>query len=146
MPEDWVNLATVVGGFATAIATAFALVGIPLVIFQVRSSRTTQREATAKQLYRQYLEDCVCRPDLVTPDLEKLRKEGRFTQYELFVAHMLFSLEEILENTSGSEWRSVAKGQMRRHIEYLSSDAFIPKRTYYTKDLIEVLDILLDEK
>jgi len=36
--DNWVGAATVVGGFATAFAAAFAVVGIPLAIMQIRAS------------------------------------------------------------------------------------------------------------
>ncbi len=138
--NNLVNVASIVGGFATAAAAAFAIVGIPLVIFQVKATRAIQREATAKQLYRQYLSDCVERPDLVQPDLKRIEKDERMIQYELFVAHMLFSLEEIVTNVDSEEWKDVAKGQLRRHQKYLNSPRFAKKRAYYHKSLVRLMD------
>lgn len=137
---NWVELATVVGGFATAFAAAFAVVGIPLTFLQIRAGKKIHREGIAKSLYREYLADAVDKPELVEPDLEALKKTGRFVQYELFIAHMLYSLEEILANVSGEGWNDVVRGQLKRHLEYLLSDDFNSKRCYYDKALIRLLD------
>lgn len=140
--KDWVDLATVIGGFATAFAAALAIVGIPLVYVQIRANKEIQREAIAKALYREYLEDAVTKPDLVVPNLEELKNSGRFIQYELFVAHMLYSLEEILTNVSGDGWKYVVQGQLKRHLEYLLSDDFKVKLIYYDKKLISLIEEL----
>lgn len=135
-----VELATVVGGFATALAAAFALVGVPLAIAQIRAMRRIQREATAKILYRQYLEDAINRYDLTVPDLEKIISEGRLVQYELFVAHMLYSLEEIVENTRDKAWIEVCRGQISRHSEYFCSDYFKAKLHYYDPPIVKLVE------
>ena len=138
----WVEVATIVGGFATALAAAFAVIGIPLTYIQIKASKEIHREGIAKSLYREYLSDAVNRPELVQPDLAEIKRSGKFTQYELFVAHMLYSLEEILENVSGNGWDDVVRGQLKRHIDYLTSEGFTVKKKYYTKKLVGMIDAL----
>ncbi len=63
------------------------------------------------------------------------------TQYELFVAHMLYSLVEVLDCTRGdNEWRAVVKGQLRRHSDYFASAEFQNKKSYYTRSLVALID------
>ena len=138
--ENWVDLASVVGGFSTALAASFAIVGIPLAYIQIRANKEIHREGIAKSLYREYLADAVNRPDLVEPDIAELKRSGRFVQYELFVAHMLYSLEEILSNVSGEGWKDVVRGQLRRHHDYFLSNDFKAKRRYYDNVLIDLID------
>ena len=138
--SSWVDVATVVGGFATALAAAFAVVGIPLAIAQIRSARAIQREATAKTLYRQYLGDAIAYPELVHPDYAEIRRRGDAVRYELFVAHMLFSLEEVLTNARLEDWEGVVRGQLRRHADYLASPDFAAKKPYYDARLVKLID------
>jgi hypothetical protein len=141
-----VELATIAGGFATAIAALFAVIGLSLTYMQIRANRAISNEATAKNLYRQYLEDAVDRPDLVNPDLDELTRNGNLVQYELFVAHMLFSLEEILLHAADPDWRAVVKAQLKRHTEYLSSEYFAQKHEFYERPLRELIIEVGNEK
>ncbi|WP_286232747.1 hypothetical protein [Thalassotalea sediminis] len=137
--NNLVALSTVVGGFATGFAAAFAIVGIPLTYIQIKTSKELHREGIAKGLYREYLADAINRPDFITPNIEQLKRTGKFVQYELFIAHMLYSLEEILAHTNEKEWENVVIGQLKTHIEYLRSEDFHHKRKYYDSALITLI-------
>ena len=138
------EVATVLEGFAAAIGIIFALAGIALVYIQLREHRAIQREATAKGLFREYLREAIKRPELALPDLDDLRQQGRFIQYELFVANMLYALDEILQNTRSDDWREVVRGEITRHAEHLCSPAFQDQRRYYETEMIQIIDEMCD--
>ncbi len=135
-----VELATVVEGFGTALAALFALVGIAMVYVQIRGQRAIQREATAVNLFCQYLQLSMERPELVSPDHDALTRDGGLIRYELFVANMLYSFEEVLLATRAKDWRDVVRGELTRHVAYLRSPAFQSKRDYYDTELIGIID------
>jgi len=144
--NNLVDLATIIGGFATAFAAAFAIVGIPLTYLQIRTNKELHREGIAKSLYREYLSDAVDRPNFLEPDIAQLKATNQFVQYELFVAHMLYSLEEILAHIKGDGWNSIVIGQLNRHLEYFQSENFQCKRKYYDNKLINLVDKAVNKK
>lgn len=135
-----VELATVVEGFGTAFAALFALVGIAMIFVQIRSSRAIQREATAKDLFRRYLQEGLEYPEFVTPEPDLLQHRQNLIRYEFFVANMLYSFDEVLENTRSDDWREVVRGEMTRHVTYLRSPEFQTKRHYYEDEIGELID------
>lgn len=135
-----IDLATIISGFGTAIAALVAVIGVVIAIIQVRSYRSVQSENMAKSLFRDYLKEALERPDLLSPDHEKLAGAGRMVEYELFVAHMLYSLDAVLANTHSTEWREVARGELARHMVFLNSDEFQKQRQYYSVELIQIID------
>ena len=135
-----VELSAVIEGFGTALAAIFALVGIVMVYVQIRENRATQREATAKSLFRQYLQKGLERPDLVIPKPDQLKQSRSAVEYEFFVANMLYSFDEVLQNTRSEDWREVVRGEIARHAGYLRSPEFQNKRRYYAPEVIEIID------
>lgn len=135
-----VELAAIVDGFATTLAALFALIGVGMVYVQIRANRAIQREATAKDLFRQYLQEGLEHPELVNPDPEMLLQGKRSVQYEFFVANMLYSFDEVLQNTRSKDWREVVRGEMARHVEYLRSSEFQVRRQYYAPDIVTIID------
>jgi|GEM_PF-4808727 len=137
-----VELALLVEALATVAAAIFAFVGIAMVYIQIRENRAVQREATAKSLFRQYLQEAFERPELVHPDHDQLRQQGRSVQYELFVANMLWSFDEVLQNMRSDDWCEVVHGEVARHAEYIRSAEFQSKRRYYASDISEIIDTI----
>lgn len=134
------ELAAVIEGFATALAAIFALVGIAMVYVQIRGQRAIQREATAMSLFREYLKEALERPELHNPDHDQLSQQRRAIQYELFVANMLYSFDEVLQSTQSRDWREVIRGEVARHAEYLRSAEFQKQRRYYAPEVLEIID------
>jgi hypothetical protein len=91
----------------------------------------SQREATASELYGNYLTLAVEYPMLarghipVPPDDGKVDEE--FERYEWFVSVMLHAFEQILDLTKGDQvWLTAISDQINYHEDYLSSSRFIP--------------------
>lgn len=79
------------------------------------------------------------RPELASPDHDTLTRDSRI-RYELFVANMLYSFEEVLLVTRSKDWRDVVRGELARHTAYLRSPEFQSKRSYYDSELIGIID------
>lgn len=135
-----VELATVIEGLGTALAAVLGLVGIAMIYVQIRGQRAIQREATAMSLFRDYLQLALQRPELVNPDHARPGHAEWSIQYELFVANMLYSFDEVLQNTRSHDWREVVRGEVARHTDYLRSAEFRSKRRYYAPEIIALID------
>lgn len=105
---------------ASAVVAAAALV---FVAYQVWSIRTNARIATARQVYMSYSESLLRYPNLVEPDLQKLRADpDEWVRYKNFVAHMLFAYDEILAVYDEPEWRRSFEEDVRYHLPYICAD------------------------
>ncbi|WP_421723384.1 hypothetical protein [Bauldia sp.] len=138
-----VELAAVIEGFATGFAAIFAFVGISMVYVQIRGQRAIQREATAMGLFREYLREAIERPDLASPDYDQIKQQGNradIVRYELFVANMLYSFDEVLLGTQSKDWRAVVRGELARHADYLRSAEFQKQRGYYAPEITAIID------
>ncbi|MCS3728405.1 hypothetical protein [Bradyrhizobium betae] len=105
---------------ASAVVAAVALV---FVAYQVWSIRMTARIATARQVYMSYSESLLRYPNLVEPNLQKLRADpDEWVRYKNFVAHMLFAYDEILGVYDEPEWRRSFEEDVRFHLPYICAD------------------------
>jgi hypothetical protein len=109
-PNWWGDIPT----WLTLIAALFALrYGIK----QVQSSREDSREATAKQIWKDYHLHGIQYSELANPDFSKLdcKKEeydgdrGKFYDYQWFVSLMLLACDEVLRLRGGSDWERIVK-------------------------------------
>jgi hypothetical protein len=105
---------------ASAVIAAAALV---FVAYQVWSIRANARIATARQVYMSYSESLLRYPNLVEPNLQKLRADpDEWVRYKNFVAHMLFAYDEILGVYDEPEWRRSFEEDVRFHLPYICAD------------------------
>jgi hypothetical protein len=122
------------GGLATVGTMIIALCALVFAIIQIWVARTSQREATAKDTYRDYLRLAFENPKYANP--EKFialgdggwKEDGDWIQderYRWFVAFMLNSCDEILWSQAGDKiWRHVILEDLRFHKSYLRSREF----------------------
>lgn len=113
----------------TAIVAVVALGGA---IWQVLVARKSQREATASELYGNYLALAVEYPLLASGQIS-VPVVGRstneeFERYEWFVSLMLHAFEQILDLTKEDpSWQKALRDQIHYHEDYLASPRFIPE-------------------
>src|ERR1700760_4738050 len=84
-----------VGAGATAVAAAVAIIAAIITYFQYKGAKQIQREATAKQIYSDYLKLAIEHPAFTSgkkPD-DPLESE----RYEWFVSYMLNACEQIVD-------------------------------------------------
>src|SRR6185503_8337673 len=101
--QDWANLSAV-------ITAGVAVVALGGAIWQIIVARTSQREATASELYGNYLVLAVANPMLaggyVSVQNADRKVNEEFERYEWFVSVMLHAFEQILELTKEDPiWR-----------------------------------------
>ena len=126
------------GGIATAgtlvVAIGTLVVAICALRFarkQISTARHTQREATAKDIYRDYLKLALDNPRLANPT-EFVGGEGwkhagewkRDERYRWFVAFMMNSCDEIVSSRLGENWHNTVLMDLKMHKDYLASPEF----------------------
>ena len=121
------------GGLATAGTMIAALCALVFAWNQTTQGRNSQREATAKDIYRDYLRLAFENPKFANPNkllgmAEGWKQNGEWIQderYRWFVAFMLNSYDEIaLCNPKDNTWRLVILEDLNLHREYLKSREF----------------------
>jgi len=116
------------GGLATVVTMIAALGALVFASIQIRETRSSQRLATAKDIYRDYLKLAFENPKFSDPAAGGWRNEGgwmRDAKYRWFVAFMLNSYYEItLSNPGDKTWHEVIRVDLDLHKDYLNSDEF----------------------
>jgi hypothetical protein len=124
-----VELAAVVGGFATAFAAVFGMIVIPIAVVQIKSARRLQRETAAFAAYDGLLRMFMNHPEFAEPNKYGMPAEFRsdggpnptYTQYEWFVSSMLAVFDALLSHHGeGRRWVGTISRQLDRHRDYLS--------------------------
>lgn len=132
--SEWSNVSDLV----TAGVAVIALIGA---IWQVLAAKKCQREATAAELYGNYLTLAVEHPLLADgyvsiPDASEPPKE-EFERYEWFVSVMLHAFEQILDLTKDKVWRKAINDQLHYHKKYLAGPRFVAH--HYSDDLVQMI-------
>lgn len=132
--SEWSNVSDLV----TAGVAVIALIGA---IWQVLAAKKCQREATAAELYGNYLTLAVEHPLLAggyvsIPDACEPPKE-EFERYEWFVSVMLHAFEQILDLTKDKVWRKAINDQLHYHKKYLTGPRFVAH--HYSEDLVQMI-------
>ena len=117
----WDN-AEKIGNLAQVLIALLAILALLYTRRQISVARRAQREATAKDIYRGYLELAFAHPQLAIPGPETNIADG---QYRWFVAILLNAGDEILYGTSAPVWRKVIMAELRYHVKYLQSNEFL---------------------
>ena len=129
LPSLWDN-AEKIGNIAQVFIAVLATLALIFAYLQIMSARRAQREATAKDLYRDYLKLAFEHPDLAIPDSNQPLCE----KYSWFVAILLNAYDEILFGTNHEVWRSVVRAELRYHVRYLQSDAFLKEEEGWSRN------------
>ena len=110
------------GGLATVAAAIIALLATGIAVWALLSGRNSQREATAKDIYRDYLKLAFEHPEIaVARRADSVQEE----KYQWFVAFLLTSCDEIVRILPRDKtWRKGIRIDLKPHLAYLKSDAF----------------------
>jgi hypothetical protein len=110
------------GGLATVVAALVALLAICIAIWALISGRNSQREATAKDIYRDYLKLAFDNPEIAAARRADSAQEEK---YEWFVAFLLTSCDEIVRIMPRDKtWREGICIDLKPHLDYFESEAF----------------------
>lgn len=102
------------GGIATAFAALSALVIIP---YQISQTDLIQRDQTAREIYREFLNLTVQKPELAQADYCSLKDTAQITAYGAYVEYLLYTAEQMIETSP--DWRAPMASYLGEHMEYL---------------------------
>lgn len=120
---------------AAILAAVLAIATIAGVKWQMDAAARLQKEQSARDIYREYLNISIARPEFAQPDYCALSASSQFAAYESYVAYLLYAGEQVL--VLGDGWSGVMQGEMERHAEYLCSADYQP--TDYDPAVAEVV-------
>ena len=120
--RDWLtrNAAPLeaLGALATAFAALTALVVIP---YQVGQADRIQRDQTAREIYREFLNMTVQKPEVANADYCALKDQNQLVAYSAYVEYLLYTAEQMIDTSE--EWRAPMANYLGEHKAYLCSDA-----------------------
>ena len=105
-----------VGAIATAFAAITALVVIP---YQASVADRIQRDQTAREIYREFLNLTVQKPELANADYCALTDPKEKTAYAAYVDYLLYTTEQMIDTSP--DWRAPMAGYLGDHMAYLCS-------------------------
>jgi len=127
------------------IAPIFSMLGIFLGVFvarrQLKLSRLSQRETTAKSTWREYLKLAFECPKLAAGGPINSMSTDELRKYRWFVAHLLWAVEEVMFFARKDQiWRENIRLQMLNHRDYFRRDeAFQRALGGYSKDVRDLV-------
>ncbi len=102
----------------TMLAAVAALVGVKL---QIDASAKQQREQSARDIYREYLNLSITRPELSNPDYCAIAGTANEGAYEDYVEYLLYTSEQVL--SAMPDWESTLVARLSPHRELLCSES-----------------------
>lgn len=106
------------GALATAFAALTALVVIP---YQVAQADRIQRDQTAREIYREFLNLTVQKPEVANADYCAIRDPNQHVAYAAYVEYLIYTAEQMVDTSES--WRKPMAGYLEEHKTYLCSDA-----------------------
>lgn len=122
------------GAIATAFAALTALVVIP---YQVAQADRIQRDQTAREIYREFLNLTVQKPELASADYCALTDENQKTAYTAYVEYLLYTSEQMIDTSP--DWRGPMASYLEDHMAYLCSQGIWDAQFPDIKDLVAEL-------
>lgn len=105
-----------VGAIATAFAALTALVVIP---YQVAQADRIQRDQTAREIYREFLNLTVQKPELATADYCTLTDPKNLAAYSAYADYLLYTADQMVDTSP--VWRGTMASYLKSHMAYLCS-------------------------
>lgn len=127
------------GAIATAFAALTALVVIP---YQVAQADRIQRDQTAREIYREFLNLTVQKPELATADYCALKDTNQTAAYSAYVDYLLYTSEQMIDTSP--DWRAPMASYLRDHMAYLCSEDVSNAQSPDIKDLLTELALTCD--
>lgn len=124
------------GGLATAFATLTALIVIP---YQIAQSDRIQRDQTAREIYREFLNLTVQKPELANADYCAMKDTNQSTAYTAYVEYLLYTSEQMIGTSP--EWRAPMASYLEDHMAYLCSKGVLDAQSPDIRDLMADLEL-----
>lgn len=102
----------------SAVVTAFlalaALIGIKV---QIDGAARIQQEQSARDIYREYLNLSVQKPEFAAPDYCAIAKSNQLAAYQAYVDYLLYTGEQVL--SVDPDWNETIDASLKPHAAYL---------------------------
>ena len=107
-----------IAAMITALVAVIALFGVK---WQLDANAALQAEQSARDIYRAHLALSITHPEFAEPDVCTLLTSPKRPAYEAYVAHALYTSEQVLDAQPG--WYSSVIDLLEPHAPYLCSSA-----------------------
>jgi hypothetical protein len=125
-----------VGAIATAFAALTALVVIP---YQVAQADRIQRDQTAREIYREFLNLTVQKPELANADYCGLKDTHQITAYAAYVDYLLYTSEQMIDTSP--DWRAPMASYLGDHMAYLCREGIWEAQSPEIRELMAELSL-----
>ena len=102
----------------TMLAAVAALVGVKL---QIDANARQQREQSARDIYREYLNLSISKPEFSNPDYCAIEGTAVERAYEDYVEYLLYTSEQVL--SAMPDWEPALSARLTPHKELLCSES-----------------------
>ena len=116
----------------TICAAIAALVGVKV---QIDANARQQREQSARDIYREYLNLSISKPEFSNPDNCALAGTENEGAYEDYVEYLLYTSEQVL--TAMPDWEPTLSARLTPHKELLCDEADWNEETPAVQAMIE---------
>ncbi len=96
-----------------------------------------QRDQTAREIYREFLNLTVQKPDLANADYCALQDPAQSTAYAAYVEYLIYTAEQMIDTSS--DWRAPMASYLEDHLAYLCSESVWDAQSPEVRDLIAEL-------
>ena len=103
-------------GILTVLLAAGALLGVKL---QIDAAEKTQREQSARDIYREFLNLSISKPEFAQPDFCALHGTPQEPAYENYVEYLLYTAEQTI--SVDASWVNTFTSTLKPHAGYLCS-------------------------
>ena len=110
---------------ASLLVAVFAIAGIKI---QIDASTRLQAEQSARDIYREYLNLSINKPEFSEPDYCALKASPQWPAYQNYVDYFLYTSEQVL--SVSPDWRPALDDHAAAHQDYLciisETDSYAP--------------------
>jgi hypothetical protein len=115
----------------TVLLALGALIGVK---FQIDAAEKLQRAQSARDIYREYLNVSMSKPEFARPDYCNLSKTSQAVGYEQFVEYLLYTAEQTI--SVDPDWEATFSEAFKDHVSYLCA---LDDTTSYAEPVAKIL-------
>jgi hypothetical protein len=110
--------ADAVRAFGSLVSAAAAVAACIFVPWQIASNERSNRETAAREIYREFLNISIQRPELASQNLCAFTDPINRSAYESYVDYLLYSAEQVIA-LDKTDWEATVLLDLSPHLAYL---------------------------
>jgi hypothetical protein len=91
--------------------------------WQIDAAARLQKEQSARDIYREYLNISMSKPEFSAPDYCAIAASPQYPAYETYITYIMYTAEQVF--ALGEGWDAVMQAEMEPHAAYLCSPDYI---------------------